>query len=377
MPTPHSHKPARAAKRLSAARQHRPDPTRYAVDYMDHAPVWPGPIFAPGLFRPTQNGAASTPLEIGFNAKFMDDRMRYVLHSPEALNMTDQAVYFHLCQRIASGEFDPLYATHETYAAYRDAIGAAGLWADKPLAVVPLTLPDLAAGIGLTRTGTNAQAMLASLNRLSRVTMQREMLNEKGMVIGKGTCRFLAFQCFDTGVRIVLHWESSLLAYHHKGVTWMNMREHRSVTSKPAKRLHAWLTAWASGKSAKLVGVDKLMVNVWGDTPATPDIRKDRKRTLRKAIGEVSTLPGWSCIYTEKKDQLLVRKPAFAGTTAQKEKAAPKSAATTATAAATPTRHAATPTKPAATATEVAATPTAVSPKAAPSAGMDELVFEL
>ena len=100
-------KPARASKRHSAARQHQPDPTRYAVDYMDHAPVWPGPIFAPGLFRPTQNGAASTRLEIRFNAKVDGARMRYVLRSPEALNMTDQAVYFHLCQRIAARKWKP------------------------------------------------------------------------------------------------------------------------------------------------------------------------------------------------------------------------------------------------------------------------------
>lgn len=370
-------KPARASKRPSAARQHQPDPTRYAVDYMDHAPVWPGPIFAPGLFRPTQNGAASTPLEVRFNAKVDGARMRYVLRSPEALNMTDQAVYFHLCQRIAARKWEALEATQESAAAYLAAIGVTGVWADKPLLVGTLTLSDLADGIGLTRTGTNAQAMLASLSRLSQVTMMRGVLNEGGTVVHSGSGRFLAFLCCDTGVNIVLHWESSLLACKHNGVAWMNMREHRSLPSKPAKRLHAWLTAWASNKSDKLVGLESLMVNMWGDTPTTPDIRKDRKRTLRKAIEEVGKLPGWSCVYTDKGDQLLVRKPGFAGTTAQKGKATPEAAATTAPAAATPTIHAPTPTKAAATATKVAATPTAVSLKAAPSVEVDELVFAL
>jgi hypothetical protein len=241
---------------------------------------------------------------------------------------------------------------------------------------VTLTLPELADGIGLTRTGTNAQAMLTSLGRLSQVTMMRGVLNEDGAVVHSGSGRFLAFLCCDTGVHIVLHWESSLLACKHKGVAWMNMREHRSLRGKPAKRLHAWLTAWASDKSAKPIGLDSLMVNVWGDKPKTPDIRKDRKRTLRKAIDEVAKLAGWSCVYTDKEDQLLVRKPRFVGTTAQQAKT-PEANTTTAPVAATPTHRAATPTEPAATATKGAATPTALSPKAAPSAEVDELVFEL
>lgn len=368
-------KPARAAKRSATRWQPQPDPNRYAVDYMDHAPVWPSPIFAPGLFRPTQNGAASTPLEVRFNAKVDGARMRYVLRSPEALNMTDQAVYFHLCQRIAARKWEAFEATHERAAPYLAAIGAAGLWADKPLLVVTLTLSDLADGIGLTRTGTNAKAMFASLCRLSLVTMARAVLNEDGAVARSGSGRFLAFLSSDTGVHVVLHWESSLLACKHNGVAWVNMREYRSLRGKPAKRLHAWMTAWASDKSAKPVGLDSLMFNVWGDKPKTPDIRKDRKRTLRKAIDEVAKLAGWSCVYTEKGDQLLVRKPGFVGTTAQQ--ATLEAAAKTAAVAATPTHRAATPTKPAATATKVAATPTAVSAKAAPSAEVNELVFEL
>ena len=84
------------------------------------------------------------------------------------------------------------------------------------------------------------------------------------------------------------------------------MREHRVLRTKPAKRLHAWLSGWASAGSRKLVGLDSLLVNVWGELPATPAIRKDRKRTLRQAIAEVSHRTGWTCIYTEKGDQLLV-----------------------------------------------------------------------
>lgn len=104
-----------------------------------------------------------------------------------------------------------------------------------------------------------------------------------------------------------------------QGVAWVNMREHRSLKSKPAKRLHAWLCAWASPVERKSIGLDKLLVNVWGGPPAHADARKDRVRTLRQAIKEVGELRGWSCDLSADGKQLLVRKPRFAGTLAQAE----------------------------------------------------------
>ena len=125
------------------------------------------------------------------------------------------------------------------------------------------------------------------------------------------------------------------------------MREQRSLPSKPAKRLHAWLTAWASPVERKTIGLDKLLVHVWGDLPPGPDVRKDRMRTLRKAIKEVGELKGWSCELSAEGMQLLVRKPLFAGTAAQPE----SPAATPAVLAVNPTSSATTPTRPAKTPT--------------------------
>ena len=371
-------KPSRAARRPSAARPHQPDaPARYVVDYMDHAPVWQGPIFAPGLFRPTQNGAPAVALEVRFASKLQSRSMRYVLRSPEALNISDQAVYFYLCQRIAAGKYASLPHEHDSFEAYRQTLGVSGLWEEKSMAVIKASPSDIAAGIGLTRTGTNAKAMLASLNRLSQVSMQMQMVDEKGAAIGQGVSRFLGFFCYDDEVRIVLHFESTFLARHRKGVAWINMREHRVLRMKPAKRLHAWLSGWASAGSRKLVGLDSLLVNVWGEKPATPAIRKDRKRTLRQAIAEVSHLEGWTCVYTDKGDQLIVARPAFEGTKAQRGKQPPKREKATAPTAATPTSGAETPTQVAGTATEVAATPTADLPEPVCSADSDELCFAL
>ena len=371
-------KPSRAARLPPPARPHKPDaPARYVVDYMDHAPVWQGPIFAQGLFRPTQNGAPAAALEVRFASKVQSRSMRYVLRSPEALNITDQAVYLYLCQRVAAGEYGSLPHEHDSFEAYRQTLGVSGLWETKSMAVIEASPSDIAAGIGLTRTGTNAKAMLASLNRLSQVTMQLCMVDDIGAAIGQGASRFLGFLCCNDAVRIVLHFESTLLASNRKGVAWVNMREHRNLSTKPAKRLHAWLSAWASAGSRKLVGLDKLMVSVWGEEPASSAVRKDRRRTLRQAIAEVSHLAGWTCVYTEKGDQLIVARPAFEGTKAQRGKQPPKLRKETAPTAATPTNRAETPTQVATTPTKAAATPTADLLEPACSALYEELCFAL
>lgn len=371
-------RPQRVARRPPAAHPQPPDaPTRYVVDYIDHAPVWQGLIFARGLFRPTQNGAPAVPIQVRFNSKVDGSSMSYLLDSPEALNITDQAVYCYLCQRVGALKFVPVDHEHHRFEVYRQTLGVSGLWEQQWMAVVVATPSEIAAGIGLTRTGTNAKAMLASLNRLSQVTMQVHQVSNEGTIIRQGSSGFLGFLCYDNEVRIVMHFESTLLAYQRKSVAWINMREHRGLSTKPAKRLHAWLSAWASAGSRKLVGLDKLMVSVWGEEPATSAVRKDRKRTLRLAIAEVSHLRGWTCVYTEKGDQLIVERPAFVGTKAQPGKQPPSPEKGTAPTAVTPTDGAETHTHVAGTATDIAATPTAELPEPACTLEPEELWFAL
>jgi hypothetical protein len=338
---------------------------RYAVDYMDHAPVWPALIFAKGLFRPTQNGAPLVPLEVHYEMKIQQKAVAYDFYGPAALNIVDQTLYFHLCQLLSAGKGAVLYPKHADFGKVQAAMAATGTGQMQPVGVVSAKLSDLACGVGLTRTGTNAQSMLVSLNRLSQASLHRQ-IGERGGIGNKGSSSLLAFECADSGVTIALPAEVTYFSSQHKGVAWVNMREHRALPSKPAKRLHAWLTAWASPVERKTVGLDKLLVNVWGELPASRDVRKDRLRTLRKAIKEVGRLEGWSCAFTPDGKQLLVRRPLFAGTAAQPESPA-----------ATPTIPAVTHTVAATTPTEVAVTPTIHFLKPLPSAGSDELVFSL
>ncbi|EHL20321.1 hypothetical protein KYG_23860 [Acidovorax sp. NO-1] len=349
---------------------------------MDHAPVWPAPICAQGLFRPTQNGAAAQPLEVRFSSFIRNHSFDYVVRCRQALNITDQSLYFHLCQLAASSKEERVTEAHGMYETYQSVLGASGFGADSALTVVKAKPSDLAAGIGLTRTGTNTQSVLASLNRLSQTTMERRLMTG-GAVAEHGSTKFLGLLCFDGEVHIVLHTESGFLARKvdgevHRGVSWINMREQRRLAGKPAKRLHAWLSAWASPVERRLVSLDKLLIKVWGEVPSTPAIRKARMHTLRGAVKEVGELSGWTCILGDDGGSVIARKPLFVGTPAQAAKN--QTIATDpllAADAATTTQSVGTTTKVAATPTKVAATTTAVLAKPAPSLDSDELVFAL
>lgn len=366
---------SKPSKRMPTRPQRPPSTTgEYAVDYIDHAPVWPAAILIPGLFRPLQNGAPTAPWTFVRGGTFRKCPTGFRISGSVELNIVDQTVYFHLCQLLAAGKGVKLTVKHPQYCHYQQLLCVAGVWSKEPMTVIATKLSDLAAGIGLSRTGTNANSVLASLNRLNLVTVStRTLTPSKGML--EGVSRLVALEQSNNEVRIALHFESAFLAQQRKAVAWVNMREQRLLPSKPAKRLHAWLSAWASSKEFRLVGLSKLVVNVWGDVPASPDIRKDRMRTLRKAVKALGQLPGWTCVEMVGSEQVYVRKPRFVGTAAKIQSAIAQSSV--GDQAATPTPLAITATEDAVTPPKVAATATTQTPGPLPSIASEELFFSL
>ncbi len=317
------------------------------VDYMCHAPVSPVFIYAKGLFRPLQNGSRAQGVEA--TGHYTRSKYRIDCHwsGDQALDITDQLVFFYLCQQAAIVKKTiHIDAGHHQ----REAVAAA-LKIDRFIAPqdslvgVKVTGAQIAKGIGLTSTGTNTQAMLASLERLANTTMQREVALPEGRVFSANSTLIGCIER-DGYVSVVLNPEASKAAMELTNVAWVNMTEQQSLKSKPAMRLNAWFSAWASHSAIKTITLEKLMVNIWGDAPATASRKKDRMRTLKAAITEVGALPGWVCQYDANAEIVKVRKPLFAGEAGAKI-------------ALTPTPAAATPTNTAATPTDCAVTPTA------------------
>ncbi len=316
------------------------------VTYMNHAPVHPVFLYAKGLFRPLQNGTRAQGVDATGHYTRSGHQVQCRWRGDQALDITDQLVFFYLCQQaaIVKNAID-INAGHRQ----REMVAAA-LKIDRFMApqdilvVVRVTGADMAKGIGLSSTGTNSKAMLASLARLAGTTMQRDVTGPTGQVLSAQSTLIGCIERPDH-IAVVLNPEASKAAKERTNVAWVNITEQQSLKSKPAMRLNAWLSAWASERTIKSITVDKLMVNIWGDEPATASSKKDRMRTLKAAITEVGALPGWVCQHDTKPEIVKVRKPIFAGEAGAKTAVTPTAAAVTPTnTAVTPTITAVTPT---------------------------------
>ena len=309
------------------------------VAYLNHAPVHPVFLYAKGLFRPLQNGTRAQGVTAVGHYTRSGHTIECRWRGDQALDITDQQVFFYLCQQAAQVKNAiRIDAEHHQ----REAVAAAlkidrFLVSQDALVAVKVTGADIAKGIGLTSTGTNSQAMLASLERLANTTMQRDVVGPEGQSL---CAKSTLIGCLDRGdhMSVVLNPEASKAAKELTHVAWVNMTEQQSLKSKPAMRLNAWLSAWASHSTIKTISAPKLMVNIWGNEPATANSKKDRMRTLKAAITEVAALPGWVCQFDANADIVKVRKPIFAG------EAGTQTALTRTPAAVAPTKAAVTPT---------------------------------
>ena len=295
-----------------------------AVSYMDHAPVHPVYIHADGLFRPVAHGQAN---DCGIVSKIYSMgsvKISCQWQSKQALNIVDQSVLFFICQLASQPArlfgLVPAAVNATTTAmvmSISKSLNAVGLSSNFPHHGIRTTLPEIARGIGLTPTGTNSHAMLESLNRLAATRMTRTVLDCHGNPSEQsGQSNVIGLLCDDEFHYILLSIELTKASSVSGTVSWVNMREHRSIKSKPAKRLHAWLSNWASTRETRVVDLSLLPKHIWGNSPCTTSASKSRAHTLRATIQEIARLPGWICFVDADKKRLMVRKPIFAGTKA-------------------------------------------------------------
>jgi hypothetical protein len=150
-----------------------------------------------------------------------------------------------------------------------------------------------------------------SLRRLIRTTCQ--VTHTHGIQGTKSVSQYNVLGGIRTGeaLTLVLNPELSERCLSHQGVAWVNMKEQRTLESKPARRLHAWLTAWAFTAEVRTIKLETLLSHVWGSEECTPSAKKSRTRTLKDAVQAIALLPGWVC--WEKDGMVRVRKPRFVG----------------------------------------------------------------
>lgn len=306
------------SKRLTKRRLGADGLPEAAVTYMDHAPVHPVYLHADGLFRPVPHGKGDTGSRVSKIYSMGTKKIFCEWQAKQALNIVDESVMMYLCQIAAqpNREFH-VSNVHPNTAVLMRSLNAAGLASDIFHSGIKTTLPEVARGIGLTATGSNSKAVLESLNRLASARMRRTVLNPDGSrSMDTGTSNVIGLVCDDDSQSIVLNAELSKACNRSGTVAWVNMREHRAIKSKPAKRLHAWLSNWASTREVRTLDMKLLPKHVWGPQACSAAAIKSRLHTLRSCIQEIAVLPGWICSIDKTRNCLMVRKPIFAGTKA-------------------------------------------------------------
>jgi hypothetical protein len=304
------------ALETSKGTKQRPDPSRYAVDYMDHAPMHQLFVLTDGLFRPIQHGTRSQGLSAHGKYRIPGWTVECKFEGPSALNVVDESVFCYLNQRVAAGEGTLIGNDHPERHKYVELMRMSGPLSNQPVTVLKVTGAQIARGIGLTGTGTNSRGMLDSLSRLAETSMRRRVVSDQNGEWSEGQVTMIGLLCADGGYLVALNQEATWKASgEHVGVTWVNMRERRVLSGDVAKRLHTWFSGWAHGHSITRVGIEKLMPHVWGDEPRTADIKYKRMKKLQRALAEIASLRGWVCatVVAKEKTQVHVRKPAFVG----------------------------------------------------------------
>lgn len=286
------------------------------IDYLDHAPVSPIFAYTDGLFQSVPRGKSDVPLDVTAKRKRGLTYVRF--QAPFQLGVEEQSVFYYLCQRATQDganidESNPLAMKRAKE--YTEALGISGYEKMPPITGLRVRVPEIVAGLGLEPTGPNISAARARLDRLAQVTMSRfNALGGDGPFTAR--TRLIGVAPRENGVlAVLLNPEASDCIRYRRGAVWVNMREQRMLASKPSRRLHAWLCAWASTQLIRKVSLEVLIKHIWGQQPCSRQVLNSRRETLRKVIGEISALPGWVCVVDSAGDNLYVRKPLFVGMT--------------------------------------------------------------
>lgn len=278
------------------------------VIVLDHARVDPSHCLADGLFRPMRRGDQK-------NAS-MDIHYRYRgftfwWRNYQLLDISDQSVFLALHRLAAArGRAERVGPEHQdpTFMNLRQALNMKLEAAELQCLAFSTSLNEIAKLIGLTNTGPNLKAIKDSLLRLSGVSF----------VIYKGedhTSTFwqanLISQLAGSNGQVVIAVNPLLgKALVGKPSTFVSMEEQRMLKSDPAKRLHLWLSSWASSSERRRIELDTLIPHVWGNQEVSGESTHRRRRgLLRKGLAEIAALEGWTIEEDEKTNMITVQKP--------------------------------------------------------------------
>lgn len=95
-------------------------------------------------------------------------------------------------------------------------------------------------------------------------------------------------------------------------VTYLDMTHIRALRNDVSKRLFLWLSAWSRYDRRQSIGLDKLVLHVWGDLGKDSASLRKRRMKVRTALVAISHLDGWT-VDTDDADPALfqIKRPRY------------------------------------------------------------------
>jgi len=156
--------------------------------------------------------------------------------------------------------------------------------------MVRTAMRRLLAELGLSGGGKSMENVVASLHRMSNVTV----LVKKDSRQASFHLLSYAFDSQDGTLLVALNPRLARVALGDvKKHARIEMSEVRALHTSPARLMHQRLCGWIDpGKSGK-VEIDTLCGYVWPDESSNPNTVKTRRQTARRALDELAAV-GWT-----------------------------------------------------------------------------------
>lgn len=277
------------------------------VIVLDHARVDPSHCLTDGLFRPIMKGSReNTAMNIHYRYKDYTFWWRnYAL-----LNITDQSVFLAVHRLAAEkGRVERVGPEHENKVMIdvREALEMEMDAENMECLVLTTSYREIARTMGISISGQSVTRIRDSLLRLAGVSFVIYRGEDTSSTFWK-TNLFSTLASANGNVVVAINPMLSKALVGAQS-SFINMREQRALQSDAAKRLHLWLSSWSRVEEDRKIDLDLLIPHVWGDE-AEGDTLYSRRNTLRKAIKELSALPGWICEEDKETNQVNIRRPA-------------------------------------------------------------------
>lgn len=237
------------------------------------------------LFRPITRG--KRPVGLKVIADYDETKLTFT--SYEWLDSRDQTILLAL---IGMAGIESVNITS-------DASGEIGkkLWAGlNPLnsalgdygAVVETTLYKLLQASGMpddTKTYTRVKEIIY---RLSQVNCRAQ---SEGW---EWSMRFLSYAFHDDGT-LVVALNARFAQALTQGSTYarINLEERRQLDGDIAQLVHSWLNATVRAGNTFQIGIDKLVIKIWGVEAKIDATSRKRRTLIVRALEEISELKGW------------------------------------------------------------------------------------